>query len=65
MEEIWEGLLDEGYEPELTEELRSKLDRRLNALDANPENVTTWEAIEEYVRRARRTPMIFPATIQG
>jgi putative addiction module component (TIGR02574 family) len=53
MEEIWDGLLDEGYEPELTEELRMKLDRRLEALDANPEDVTTWEAIKEYVRRPR------------
>jgi putative addiction module component (TIGR02574 family) len=53
MEEIWEGLLDEGYEPELTEELKTKLDRRLESLDANPENVTTWEAIKEYVRRPR------------
>jgi putative addiction module component (TIGR02574 family) len=53
MEEIWEGLLDEGYEPELTEELKTKLDRRLESLDANPENVTTWEAIKEDVRRPR------------
>ena len=53
MEEIWEGLLDEGYEPELTEELKTKLDRRLEALEANPDNVTTWDEIKEYVRRPR------------
>ncbi|MGP0066148.1 MAG: addiction module protein [Isosphaeraceae bacterium] len=53
MEEIWDRLVDEGYEPELTDELRSKLDRRLAALDANPTNVTTWEAIKEHVRRPR------------
>jgi len=53
MEEIWEGLRDEGYEPELTEELRGKLDRRLDALNASPENVTTWDAIKEYLRRPR------------
>ena len=53
MEEIWEQLADEGYEPELTDELKAKLDRRLAALDANPQNVTTWEAITERVRRPR------------
>jgi putative addiction module component (TIGR02574 family) len=53
MEEIWDQLADEGYEPELSDELKAKLDRRLAALDANPENVTTWEAITERVRRPR------------
>ena len=53
IEEIWDGLADEGYEPELTDELKAKLDRRLAALDANPQNVTTWEAITERVRRTR------------
>jgi putative addiction module component (TIGR02574 family) len=53
MEEIWDQLADEGYEPELSDELKAKLDRRLAALDANPQNVTTWEAITERVRRAR------------
>ncbi len=53
VEEVWDGLHDERFEPELTEELKAKLDRRLAALDANPENVTTWEAIKEYVRRPR------------
>ena len=53
MEEIWDQLADEGYEPELTDELKAKLDRRLASLDANPQNVTTWEAITERVRRYR------------
>jgi putative addiction module component (TIGR02574 family) len=53
MEEIWDRLADEDYQPEITDELRSKLDRRLDALDANPTNVTTWEAIKEHARRPR------------
>jgi putative addiction module component (TIGR02574 family) len=53
MEEIREGLADEECEPELTDELKDLLDRRLAALDADPENVTTWEAIKEHVRRPR------------
>ena len=42
VEEVWDGLRDAPYEPELTDELKAKLDRRLAALDANPESVTTW-----------------------
>jgi putative addiction module component (TIGR02574 family) len=53
MEEIWDRLVDADYQPEFTDELRSKLDRRLAALDADPTNVTTWEAIKEHVRRPR------------
>lgn len=53
MEEIWDRLADRGYEPELTGDLRAKLDRRSAALDANPDDVTTWEAIQEFVRRPR------------
>jgi putative addiction module component (TIGR02574 family) len=53
MEEIWEGLRDQGFEPELTDELKAMLDRRLEALDANPENVKTWEEIKRHVRRPR------------
>jgi putative addiction module component (TIGR02574 family) len=53
IEEVWDGLSDEGYEPELTEELKDLLDRRLAALDADPGNVLTWEEIKAYVRRPR------------
>ncbi len=53
MEAIWDRLADRGYEPELTDDLRAKLDRRCAALDANPDDVTTWEAIKEFVRRPR------------
>jgi putative addiction module component (TIGR02574 family) len=53
MEAIWDQLNDQGHETDLTEELKAKLDRRLAALDADPENVTTWSAIKEYVRRPR------------
>jgi putative addiction module component (TIGR02574 family) len=53
MEEIWDQLADEGYEPELTDELKAKLERRLASLDANPRDVTTGEAVVERVRRPR------------
>lgn len=53
IEEVWDGLAEEGYEPELTEELKGLLDRRLAALDADPSNVLTWDEITSHVRRLR------------
>lgn len=53
IEELWEGLSDDGSEFELTEELKDLLDRRLAALDADPGNVVTWDEIKAYVRRPR------------
>jgi putative addiction module component (TIGR02574 family) len=53
IEEVWDGLSDDGYEPELTEELKALLDRRLAALDADPSNVMTWEQVKAYARRPR------------
>lgn len=53
IEEVWDGLSDEGSEFELTEELKDLLDRRLAALDADPSNVLTWDEIKAYVRRSR------------
>ncbi len=52
LEEIWDQLADEGYEPELSDELKLELDRRLASLDASPEKLPTWEAIAERVRRS-------------
>jgi putative addiction module component (TIGR02574 family) len=49
----WEQLADAGWQPELTEELRAELDRRLAAYEANPSNVVTWEQVMARVRRPR------------
>jgi len=46
MEAIWDRLIDQGYEPELPQELKVELDRRLDALDKKPEAVTPWEVVE-------------------
>jgi putative addiction module component (TIGR02574 family) len=53
IEEVWDGLADEGYEPEIDEELKDLLDHRLAALDADPGNVFTWDEIKAHVRRPR------------
>ena len=53
IEVVWDGLSDQGYEPELTEDLKALLDRRVADLDADPGNVLTWDEIKSYVRRPR------------
>jgi putative addiction module component (TIGR02574 family) len=53
LEELQDRLADHGDALELTEDLKATLDRRLAALDADPQNVTTWEAIRAHVRRPR------------
>ena len=53
IEEVWDGLCDLGYEAELSVELMDLLDRRLAALDADPDDVLTWDEIKAHVRRPR------------
>jgi putative addiction module component (TIGR02574 family) len=53
MEVLWDRLNDQGFEPEVDDELKAKVDRRLAALDAEPGDVTTWEDIKQYARRPR------------
>jgi putative addiction module component (TIGR02574 family) len=49
----WERLMESGWEPELTPEQKTEFDRRLDGLDANPQNVVTLEKLIEHVRRPR------------
>jgi putative addiction module component (TIGR02574 family) len=51
--QAWDQLVDGGWQPELTEEMRAELDRRLAAHEASPDNVLTWEQVLERVRRPR------------
>lgn len=48
---LWDRLLDSGGQPELTEELKAELDRRMAAYKANPDNVLTWEQEVQHGRR--------------
>ncbi len=46
---IWDSIADETDEadpPELSDDLKRLLDRRIADLDANPENVVTWEEVK-------------------
>lgn len=53
VEAVWEGILDAESEPPLTDAQRAELDRRLAALEASPDDVVSWEAVQEHVRRPR------------
>ena len=44
--DVWDRLVDQGYEPELTEEMKAELDRRIEEMDRNPESGGPWEEIK-------------------
>jgi putative addiction module component (TIGR02574 family) len=50
---VWDELVECGWRPEPTEELKVELDRRLAAYQADPSKVATWEEAVARVRRPR------------
>jgi putative addiction module component (TIGR02574 family) len=50
---LWGQLLDSGWQPELTDDMKAELDRRLDSYEANPTNVLTWEQVITHVRRPK------------
>jgi putative addiction module component (TIGR02574 family) len=44
--ELWDRLVQDGHEPELSEEIKAELDRRLEEDDAAPEDVVPWEEVK-------------------
>ncbi len=46
IEEVWDGVSEEGPQPELNDDLKDFLDRRVEALDRNPDAVVPWEVVE-------------------
>ncbi len=53
VQEIWDSIAASSEQPPLTEDQKRLLDRRLAELDANPDNVLTWEQIKARVREPR------------
>jgi putative addiction module component (TIGR02574 family) len=47
---LWDRLVQGGWQPELTDDLKAELNRRLASYEANPENVVTWEQIVARLR---------------
>jgi len=55
VQEIWDRLVSQGLEPELTADQKAELDRRLAAHEAAPDEVVPWENVKsEALTRARR-----------
>ncbi len=50
---LWDHIAVNGWEPELTDELKAELDRRWAAYEADPTNVFTWEQVVAHVKRPR------------
>jgi putative addiction module component (TIGR02574 family) len=48
---LWDQLIEDGWQPEPTDDLIAELDRRLTVHEANPTNVRTWEQVLERVRK--------------
>ena len=46
VQDVWDRLADQGYEPELTAETKAELDRRIEELDRNPAAGIPWEAVK-------------------
>ncbi len=42
---LWDELVEDGFRPEPDVELWGELDRRIDAHDANPADVRTWEQV--------------------
>jgi putative addiction module component (TIGR02574 family) len=47
---IWDGIAAEQAYPDLTVKQKQELDRRIDDLDANPDNVMTWEEIKASIK---------------
>ena len=46
IEEIWDSIESEQEMPDLTEEQKAELDRRLESYRKNPDESLTWESVK-------------------
>lgn len=55
VQDLWDRLAGEGPEPEITEEMKAELDRRIEELDRDPGAGIPWEEVKarafERIRR--------------
>jgi putative addiction module component (TIGR02574 family) len=55
VQEVWDRLADQGFEPGLSEEEKAELDRRLAEDDEAPDDVVSWEEVKaQALARIRR-----------
>ena len=53
---LWDQIVASGWQPDLTDELKAELDRRIASCEADPTNVATWEQLVTSPSRAPGTP---------
>jgi putative addiction module component (TIGR02574 family) len=53
LSQAWDRLIDNGWQPALTDDLKAELDRRLAAADADPGRAVPLEKVIEHVRRRK------------
>ena len=53
IEEIWDSIVAEQHMPELTEDQKAELDRRIKAYRSSPGTGVTWEALENRLTTER------------
>jgi putative addiction module component (TIGR02574 family) len=46
VEALWESIIQDGHEPELTTAQREELDQRLAAHEKHPDDVVSWESVK-------------------
>jgi putative addiction module component (TIGR02574 family) len=46
VQEVWDQLVDQGFEPELSAEMKAELDRRVAAHEAAPDDVVSWAEVK-------------------
>jgi putative addiction module component (TIGR02574 family) len=53
VQSVWDSIAASGLQPKPSDAQKADLDRRLEDLEKNPENVVDWESIVRHVRRKR------------
>lgn len=49
VQDVWDRLVDQGYEPGLSEEMKAELDRRTAEMDRDPGAGVPWEEVKARV----------------
>jgi putative addiction module component (TIGR02574 family) len=47
--DVWDRLVDEGHDPELTDAIKAELDRRIAELDRDPDSGIPWDVVKARV----------------
>ena len=48
---LWDQIIDDGWQPEASPELKAELERRVAAHEADPSRVLTWDQVLAHLKR--------------